>query len=548
MKEFLWKYRYYLLFGGIFVVYFLNFFIDIMEVDAAQYSVISMEMSWTKSFLHVFEHGKDYLDKPPLLFWSTAISYLTFGISNFSYKLPSVLITLLGIYSTYRFAKMHYRKEIAIAAAFILASSQALFLITNDVRTDSMLLGLTMFSVWQMSAYLSTRKPLHFILLAFGIAGAMMSKGPLILVILAAAFGTEFLLKKQWRNIFNPRWILLLLIVAVLLFPMCYGLYTQFDLHPEKTVYGLEGPSGLRFFFWTQSFGRITGENYWSNDSGYFFFTHSILWDFQPWIFLFIPALFLKIKQCFQHIGKKIVSSDEFITLGGFVLIFIALSLSHYKLPHYIFVLFPFASIITAQFIYRLSDDVRSKVARWHFGFMQLFWIAALGILTIVFPVEQVFLPILLTGLFVLSWFAFRMLRGRTERMIYPIIIIAIGFNLVMATHFYPNLLSYQASSVVGQEIREKNLDVSLYAYESHAIHFNARRFIPSWDTAELLEAEKGSLVFTTQAGFEEIDERRGATVFKKYPSHRATLLNLPFLLYWSRPDHVEYEYLVKLD
>ncbi len=548
MKEFLWKYRYYLLFGGIFVVYFLNLFIDIMEVDAAQYSVISMEMSWTKSFLHVFEHGKDYLDKPPLLFWSTAISYLTFGISNFSYKLPSVLITLLGIYSTYRCAKMHYRKEIAIAAAFILASSQALFLITNDVRTDSMLLGLTMFSVWQMSAYLSTRKPLHFILLAFGIAGSMMSKGPLILVILAAAFGAEFLLKKQWKNIFNPRWILLLLIVGVLLFPMCYGLYTQFDLHPEKTVYGLEGPSGLRFFFWTQSFGRITGENYWSNDSGYFFFTHSILWDFQPWIFLFIPALFLKIKQYFQHIGKKIVSSDEFITLGGFVLIFIALSLSHYKLPHYIFVLFPFASIITAQFIYRLSDDVRSKVARWHFGFMQLFWIAALGILTIVFPVEQVFLPILLTGLFVLSWFAFRMLRGRTERMIYPVIIIAIGFNLVMATHFYPNLLSYQASSVVGQEIREKNCDVSLYAYESHAIHFNARRFIPSWDTAELLEAEKGSLVFTTRAGFEEIDERRGATVFKKYPSHRATLLNLPFLLYWSRPDHVEYEYLVKLD
>lgn len=548
MKEFLWKYRYHLLFGSILIVYLFNLFIDIMEVDAAQYSVISMEMSWTKSFLHVYEHGKDYLDKPPLLFWSTAISYMTFGISNFSYKLPSVLITLLGIYSTFRFARMHYSKEIARAAALILASSQALFLITNDVRTDSMLLGLTMFSVWQMSAYLRTRKSIHFLLLAIGIAGAMMSKGPLILVILAAAFGAEFLLKKQWKNIFNPRWILLLLIVGVLLFPMCYGLYTQFDLHPEKTVYGLEGPSGLRFFFWTQSFGRITGENYWSNDSGYFFFTHSILWDFQPWIFLFIPALFLKIKQIFHHVSNKITSSDEFITTSGFVLIFIALSLSHYKLPHYIFVLFPFASIITAQFIYQLSEELRSKVARWHFGFMQLFWMAALAIITVIFPIEHVFFPLILTGLFVFSWIVFRFLRNRTERLLFPVIIIAIGFNLVMATHFYPNLLSYQASSVVGQEMREKNWDVSLYAYESHAIHFNARRFVPSWDTAELLEAEKGSLVFTTQTGYEEIDERRGASIFKRYPSHRATLLNLPFLLYWSRPDHVEYEYLVRLD
>ena len=547
MNEFLWKYRYYLLFSGIFTIYLLNMFIDIMEVDAAQYSVISMEMSWTKSFLHVFEHGKDYLDKPPLLFWTTALSYLTFGISNFSYKLPSVLITLLGIYSTFRFARLHYSKEISLTATLILASTQALFLITNDVRTDSMLLGLTMFTIWQMSAYLSTRKPVHFILLAIGIAGAMMSKGPLILVILAAGFGAEFLLKRQWKNILNFRWILLLILVGILLIPMCYGLYTQFDLHPEKTVYGLEGPSGLRFFFWTQSFGRITGENYWSNDSGYFFFTHSILWDFQPWIFFFIPALFLRLKTVYKHLFGKVTFNGEFITVSGFVLVFIALSLSHYKLPHYIFVLFPFAAIITANFIHNLSEPVRERIGKWHFGFMQLFWIAAILIMTIVFPVKSVFLPIVLSALFLLSWFTYRALKNRSERIIFPAIVIAIGFNLVMSVHFYPTLLTYQASSVVGHEIREKKLDVSLYAYENHAIHFNARQFIPSWTTAALLEAEKGSLVFTTEAGFNEINERRGATVYKKYPSHRATLLTLPFLLKWSRESQIEYEYLVQL-
>ncbi len=548
MNQFVWKYRYHILFVGILVIYLLNMFIDIMEVDAAQYSVISMEMSWTKSFLHLFEHGKDYLDKPPLLFWTTTLSYLTFGISNFSYKLPSVLITLLGIYSTFRFARLHYSREIALTTALILASTQALFLITNDVRTDSMLLGLTMFSVWQMSAYLQTRKPIHFIFLAIGIAGAMMSKGPLILVILAAGFGSEFLLKKQWKNIFNPRWILLLVLVGILLIPMCYGLYTQFDLHPEKTVYGLKGPSGIRFFFWTQSFGRITGENYWSNNSGYFFFTHSILWDFQPWIFFFIPALFLKLKTVYKHIVRKVTFNGEFVTVSGFVLVFIALSLSHYKLPHYIFVLLPFAAIITANFIHKLSERAREKISKWHFGFMQLFWILAFLIITIVFPIDSILLPLALSTLFVLSWLTFRVLKNRSERIIFPSILIAIGFNLVMSVHFYPNLLSYQASSVVGREIREKNLDVSLYAYESHAIHFNAQRFIPSWTTLELLEAEKGSLVFTNQAGFDEINERRGATVYKKYPSHRSTLLTLPFLLEWSRKSKLEYEYLLELE
>lgn len=529
------------------MIYFLNMFIDIMEVDAAQYSVISMEMSWTKSFLHVYEHGKDYLDKPPLLFWTTALSYITFGISNFSYKLPSVLITLLGIYSTFRFARLHYSKEIALTSALILASTQALFLITNDVRTDSMLLGLTMFSVWQMSAYFLSRKAVHFILLAIGIAGAMMTKGPLILIILAAAFGSEFLLKKQWKNILNLRWILLLVLVGILLLPMSYGLYTQFDSHPEKTVYGLEGPSGLRFFFWTQSFGRITGENYWSNDSGYFFFTHSILWDFQPWIFFFIPAFFLKLKTVYKHLARKVTFQGEFITISGFLLVFIALSLSHYKLPHYIFVLFPFAAIITANFMHQLSDRTTEKIAKWHFGYMHLFGVAAVLIMTIVFPINSIVLPLVISGIFIISWFTFRFLKNRRERLIFPALLIAIGFNLVMSVHFYPTLLNYQASSVVGREIREKNLDVSLYAYESHAIHFNAQRFIPTWTTRELLDAEKGSLVFTTEAGFKEIDERRGATVFKKYPNHRATLLTLPFLLKKSRESEIEYEYLVQL-
>ena len=127
-----------------------------MDIDAAQYAVISMDMSRTKSFLHLYLQGHDYLDKPPLLFWMSSLSFILFGISNLTYKLPSVLIGILGIYSTYRFAKLWYSEEKAILSSLILASSQALFLITNDVRTDTILLGLVMFSVWQLGAYLKT--------------------------------------------------------------------------------------------------------------------------------------------------------------------------------------------------------------------------------------------------------------------------------------------------------------------------------------------------------------------------------------------------------
>ena len=108
LKETVKEYRYEILFGAILIVYFFNLFIDVMEVDAAQYAEISMEMSFTKSFLHIFQQGQDYLDKPPLLFWLSSVSMIVLGISNFAYKLPSVLIALLGIYSTYLFARMPY--------------------------------------------------------------------------------------------------------------------------------------------------------------------------------------------------------------------------------------------------------------------------------------------------------------------------------------------------------------------------------------------------------------------------------------------------------
>ena len=79
--------------------------IDIMDIDAAQYASISREMLSTGHFLQVYDLGKDYLDKPPFLFWVSAISMKIFGISNFSYKLPSFLFAIIAVFSTYKLSK-----------------------------------------------------------------------------------------------------------------------------------------------------------------------------------------------------------------------------------------------------------------------------------------------------------------------------------------------------------------------------------------------------------------------------------------------------------
>ena len=129
-----------------------------------------------------------------------------------------------------------------------------------------------------------------------------------------------------------------------------YGLYIQFDADPTAKVNGREGVSGLRFFFWEQSFGRITGENVWKNDSSYFFFTHNYLWEFLPWSLIGIAGFYVKLKQLVKDKFQP-NAYNEMYTIGGFLFPFIALSTSHYKLPHYIMVIMPLAAIFTAAYI-----------------------------------------------------------------------------------------------------------------------------------------------------------------------------------------------------
>lgn len=559
-ESLLFHYRYFFCFGALGIVYFLNMFPDVMEADASQYAAISWEMLENGSYLQVFQRGLDYLDKPPLLFWLSSFSFKLFGISNFTYKLPAVLVILLGIYATYRFTLHWYDKQRAFVAALVLASTQALLLITNDVRTDGILMGFVMLSVWQLSLFLDKGKLLPLVIGSVSSAFALMAKGPLGLAIVCFAIGSHLLLKKQWKAIFKPQWLLMILIIAVLLIPMCYGLYQQFDLHPEKEVYGLKGPSGLRFFFWTQSFGRITGEIYWKNNTGYLYFLNTILWDFQPWILFLFPALVRNVRNLFMSLfmnGRR--SSPEYFTLGGFVLSFAALSASSYKLPHYIFPLFPFIAIITGDFIVWLCKEGHERMvirtyrilSKVHFGLMNLFFVIPLLSFIFFFPVLSLFLPVALVILFLLFWYSFVSIQNKVDKILIPTVLTIMAFGLVLSTYFYPSLLKYQSESVVGKEIREQNVPLDkFYSYKASgsSTDFYARRIVPEFKPAEIAEYKKGTLVFTTEEGKREImdDPSTEFKVLKSYDDFHVSGLKITFLREDTRYKAITKNYLLE--
>ncbi len=542
------SYKYHFLFLLIAIIYFFNLFIEVMEVDAAQYAFISMQMAQTKSFLQVFFYNEDYLDKPPLLFWLSSASFLLFGISTWVYKLPSVLVAILGLYSLYRFTKIWYNHEKALLATLIMASSQAMFLMTNDVRTDALLTAWVIFSLWQFSEFLHRRK-WHFLLAgSMGIGLAMMTKGPLGLIAVGTGFFFHFLLKQQWKNIFRWEWIVAAAIVLISLLPMLYGLYHQFDLHPEKEVYGLKGPSGVEFFFWTQSFGRITGDIYWDNNTGFFYFFHTILWDYQPWIWLFAGAFVFRLKTLITH-NKDLKNQPELISISAFILLWLALSGSSYKLPHYIFVLFPLASVLTADFIFSMSQKLRNRFAIFQFIILHLFWVIIAAYFVLVFPPQDIVLPTFVLFLFLLFQWSFYQPLVK-DKIIVISALTAIALNLVMSISFYPQLLQYQSTTLVGKEsveMKKKGDDLLNFTVQSYSLDFAAQQALPIVYAKNLDSIPVNSKLFVIERVMPVFDSlKTHYKILKTYEDYRVTHLSLPFLLKDQRKDHLRKTYLIE--
>ena len=532
-----------LLFITILVIYINNLFIDIMKIDAAQYASIAFEMLTNNSYLQVTDMQADYLDKPPLLFWISSISMGLIGVCNFAYKIGTFLMLLLSLLAIYKLTIRYYNLEIAKKATLIFATCQAFFQMTNDVRTDGLLTSSVIISIWLLVEYFFTNKIKYLVFGAVFTAFAMMSKGPIGIIAVLMPVGLQLLYKKDWKLIFNINWIVYLVVVALLLLPMSYGLYHQFDLHPEKIINGKQNQSGLYFYYWLQSFGRITGENVWDNGLPWHFFIGSICWDFFPWIFVLYACLFVKIKNI---ILKKSENLPEIITLSGFLVLFILLSLSKYKLPHYIFVTLPFASIICASYFDKITN-IQYKI--WNkiyiaFGCLIL-------IILFVFPLfffrEFNFIIIFLIVLqLLLLYFRNTIKMYGTLKLISYVIVL----NLFLSFVFYSKLLSFQADSMAGKWLTKNNTTASVYLIEekSHAFNFYTKNTKnQTISLAEIDNVKKPSWFFINEERLQLVKQKYDIVKKIKFSDYPITRLKLSFLLEEKRPETLNYYYLIQL-
>lgn len=484
--------------------------VDIMDIDAAQYAEISREMLLSGDYLHIMDRGMDYLDKPPLLFWLSALSMKVLGVGNLGYKLPSMLLAIWSLYATYRLARLLYGPATGRIAALVLATCQGMFLMTNDVRCDTLLMSTVITAIWLIQEWATGRKLWHLLAGCAAIAAGMMTKGPIALMVPVFCFLPHWVLHRQWKQLLHPAYLLGLVLIALLLVPMSMGLYQQFDLQPDKLVNGQKGVSGLRFFYWSQSFGRITGENPWKNAVDISFLFVNMLWSFLPWVFLLVPALIINVVQLVRQ-KFRLQPGQEWLTTGGFVLTYLALGSSAYQLPHYIFVAFPLAAILVAQLISQLqAGSVYPTLLRVLRPFMgviaALVLVAMMLLIALVFPTHPAVLAV--AGVGCLAWVYLAASKRVAGKLLWLPAAAMVVANVFLTHYLYQPLLHYQVGARMGRYVHDNRIaasDLWIYKVDDplNSFHFYAQYVLHG--TNDLAATNDKKYVLTMGPGLQDL-------------------------------------------
>ena len=458
---------------------------------------------------------------------------------------------MLGAWYTYLFAKQYYNKTVALWAVFILLTSGHFIISNSDVRAEPFLTGFIIASIYHFSNSLKKNFGWHLAAGCFFAACALMTKGMFTLIPIAGAVIGELIIKKNWKQLFHWRWLAALLLISLLIFPELYSLWYQFDAHPEKIIFGKTNVSGIWFFFWESQVGRFFNTGPIQSTGNLPFYLHSLLWAFAPWSIIMYVMFFDK----FKILIKKItLSSAEWYTFSGSLLMLFVFSFSGFQLPHYTNIIFPMLAVLCADFIWRnvLSEKKLLKIIQ---NIFTLCLIALLIVLCILYqPAINSFIIVLLLVLILAYLFLVPSFKSSGDLPVHyfrsglAALLIALFLNLV----FYPDLLSYQSGNQLAFYMNKNYPNDSCKRMEvfgsASEFYFKQNLSATYIEELELMAPEKRGFIFVTEEDlilFEQHNMR--FELIKEFRHFPVTRLSFMFINKKTRERTLTKRYLIRM-
>ena len=168
----------------------------LFDWDEVNFAECAREMIVSKDYFNVTINFQAFWEKPPLFIWMQALSMLVFGINEFAARFPNVIAAVFTLLALYRFGKEFFGEKFGIAWSALYACSILPFMYFNSGIIDPW------FNFFIFDGIIYFYKGSHdktlrnFMLSGVFIGLAILTKGPVALLLIGGAFAVYFLFNR----------------------------------------------------------------------------------------------------------------------------------------------------------------------------------------------------------------------------------------------------------------------------------------------------------------------------------------------------------------
>src|SRR3990172_12466574 len=221
------------------------------DPNEGMYAEIPREMVLLRDWLTPRFNFIRYFEKPPLLYWLTALAYRFLGFSELAARLVPALAAVGGVAVTYGIGRDLWGRRAGLVSGLILATSFGYFIFSRIILTDMLFTALLAATYWGVLRGLLGETPRRIpMLLAYAAMGlAILTKGLIGLAFPVLTLGSFLLLTREWRLV---RRLELLRGGAVFLAVTA----------PWHILVGLKNPGFFWFYFVNEHLLRFVGRRH----------------------------------------------------------------------------------------------------------------------------------------------------------------------------------------------------------------------------------------------------------------------------------------------
>jgi 4-amino-4-deoxy-L-arabinose transferase-like glycosyltransferase len=226
--------------------------VPLLDTTEARYAEIGRKMAELNDWVTPwFDYGAPYWGKPPLAFWVTALSFKLFGVSEFTARLPHLIIALL-IVALAAWLAARRDRDAAVPTVALMTAAALFFVSAGAVMTDiELILGTSMAMAGFWLALDGPDRPgrhrWHAALLFFGgCAVGLLAKGPVALVMTGVPLFLWTAYHWRWADVWRRLpWVPGVLLTLLVVLPWYWRAEQK---TPGFLEYFLVGEHWHRFF------------------------------------------------------------------------------------------------------------------------------------------------------------------------------------------------------------------------------------------------------------------------------------------------------------